>query len=320
MNALLMAGIVSFALSLAAGPATIRALRRLRAGQQVREAGPKDHLKKTGTPTMGGVIMVAAATIATLLFATPGSEHAILLIAATIGFALVGLIDDFISVVMRRSLGLKARYKLMAQLFIAGVVTLYALNDPMIGTRLLVPFWGETIELHPLLFIVWSVGIVAGMPNAVNFTDGLDGLAAGSVAICSAVYAAVAWQLGFADAAVFSLALCGACLGFSWFNSHPAQVFMGDTGSLALGGALGALGVLTGTSLLLPIVGGIFIVEILSVIIQVTYFRITRGRRIFKMAPLHHHFELLGWAEPKIVTRFWVAGLFLGLIGLLSLV
>lgn len=315
MNEILYAALASFVVALIVGPKTIGLLRRLKAGQQIREAGPKSHAVKAGTPTMGGVIIVAAASVATLIFAPTRTDEAATLLIATVGFGLVGLADDFIKVVARRSLGLRARAKLALQLGISLFIALYVLNRD--GTAISIPF-GGMLELPPLIFIPLAMATVIGAANAVNITDGLDGLAAGATAIASSCFAVIAWQMGRVEAAVFATALAGACLGFSWFNSHPAQVIMGDTGSLALGGALGAIAVLTGTELVLVIIGGLFVIEILSVILQVTYFRITKGKRIFKMSPLHHHFELSGWAEPKIVTRFWLIGLLFGLVGILS--
>lgn len=319
MNAPIYAGLVSFFVAVALGPSTISFLRWLRFGQHVRTAGPKSHLKKAGTPTMGGTLIVTAALISTLFFATPRSETAAYLILATLGFCLIGLVDDFIIVVRQRSLGLRARTKLAAQLVIAAVVGLYALDAPGLGPQVLVPFAGGVWEMPAVLFFILCVAAVAGTANAANFTDGLDGLAAGTSAIACIVYAVIAWRFGLPDAAVFAAALAGACLGFSWFNAHPAQVFMGDTGALALGGAIGTLAVLTRTQLILPIIVVIFVIEILSVMIQVPYFRLTKGKRIFKMTPIHHHFEESGWAETKIVTRFWLIAAVSGVIGLLSL-
>jgi len=319
VNTPMYAGLLSFFIVVVLGPWTISFLHKLKFGQHIRSAGPKTHLVKAGTPTMGGTLIIAAAVVSTLLFATPRSQTAAYLIVATVGFGLIGLIDDFIIVVRKRSLGLKARAKLAAQLVIASLVALYALNAPGLGPAVAVPFTGGAWEMSPLLFFLLCVVVVAGTANAANFTDGLDGLAAGTSAIACVVYAVIAWRLGQVDAAVFSAALCGACLGFSWFNAHPAQVFMGDTGALALGGAIGTLAVFTRTQLILPIIVTIFVIEILSVMIQVPYFRLTRGKRIFKMTPIHHHFEESGWAETKIVVRFWLIAAVSGVVGLLAL-
>lgn len=318
MNAPIYASLLSFFIALLMGPATISLLARLKAGQQVRAAGPASHQAKSGTPTMGGVMIVAGAVVSTLVFATPQSPTATCLILATLGFCVIGLIDDLIIVVRKRSLGLRARTKLLAQVIVALFVAAYALNT--LGSEVLVPFTGDVWRLHPLAFLLLAVGAIVGTANAANFTDGLDGLAAGTSAIACIVYTVIAMRMGDLDSAVFAAALAGASLGFSWFNAHPAQVFMGDTGSLALGGAIGSLAVVSRTELVLPIVVAVFLIEILSVMIQVPYFRLTKGKRIFKMTPIHHHFELSGWAETKIVIRFWLIAALFGAIGLLSLV
>lgn len=312
-----LAGMLAFAITLAVGPGAIRYLYRLKFGQQIREAGPASHQKKSGTPTMGGVIIIVALTISTLL-ATGKTTLVPYALFVTVGYGLIGLVDDFISVVAKRSLGLKARQKLLGQTLIALLLAFYALNDPRLGSAILVPFTGATWYLPPWLFVVLATGTVVGFANAVNLTDGLDGLAAGSTAVSTVIYAVIAFLIGSTELSIFSAAVAGACLGFSWFNSHPAQVFMGDTGALALGGALGALAVLTRTELLLVIVGGLFVLETLSDIIQVLYFRATGGKRIFRMAPLHHHFEMIGWSETKVVARFWLLAMVFGLVGLLS--
>lgn len=318
MRGIFLAGIMSFAIALIMGPVTIGILRRIRAGQSIRKEGPKSHAVKAGTPTMGGVVIVVGATLSTLLFAEPMSAEALYLLLAFVGFALIGLGDDFIKVVAKRSLGLKARQKLIAQIVLSLLVTLYALNASPQAPEILVPFSATPWMVPSALFVLISIVTIIGSANAVNITDGLDGLAAGSTAISAAVMSVITFGLGHSDAAVFAAALSGACLGFSWYNAHPAQVIMGDTGSLALGGALGTLAVLTGAHLILLIVGGLFVIETLSVMLQVTYFRLTHGKRIFRMSPIHHHFELSGWAEPQIVTRFWVVALILGLVGLLA--
>jgi len=318
LNALFFAGLFSFAVSLAVAPATIRALRRLKAGQNVRDAGPRSHSKKSGTPTMGGVIMIAGVVLATLFFARPRSPEAFPLLVAVIGFGLIGLLDDYMNVTKKRSLGLKARHKMLAQVVVAAAIVLGELNAQTSPLELAVPFTDRAWTVSPLLFALIGIAAIVGTANAVNFTDGLDGLAAGATAIAGAVYSAICWSLGHQDAAIFAAALAGACLGFSWFNAHPAQVFMGDTGSLALGGALGTLAVVTGTPLVLLIVGGLFVIETLSVVLQVGYFRLTKGKRIFRMSPIHHHFELSGWAETQVVTRFWLIALTFGILGLMA--
>lgn len=320
MNAVLFAGLSAFAIALLLGPGSIRFLARLKAGQQVRKDGPTTHQGKSGTPTMGGVIIIAGVVGGTLLFATPTSSVATYLLVTLIGYGLIGLADDFISVIAKRSLGLKARHKLIAQIVIALPIVLFALNSADLRPELIVPFTERTWTIAPWFFVILGMTTIVGSANAVNFTDGLDGLAAGASAIAGAVYSVISLSLGHLDAAVFSAAFAGGCLGFAWFNAHPAQVFMGDTGSLALGGALGAVAVITHTALVLPLVGGLFVVEILSVIIQVSYFKLTGGRRVFRMSPIHHHFELGGWAETQVVMRFWLIALALGIAGLMAVV
>ncbi|HHV61820.1 MAG TPA: phospho-N-acetylmuramoyl-pentapeptide-transferase [Firmicutes bacterium] len=306
--------LLAFAIALLIGPGSIRELRRLRFGQAVRQDGPKRHLAKAGIPTMGGVIILIAVAAATFAFA----RNAVLVpwaLFVTLGYGLIGLIDDFLIVVTRRSLGLRARQKLIGQIVIAGLLGLFVASRPELGTTVLVPFWGKQLELG-LLYVPFAIFVVVGASNAVNLTDGLDGLAAGATAIAALAYAIIAFRIGRPDLGVFAAAIAGACIGFSWFNAHPAQIFMGDTGSLALGAALGSLAVLTKTELLLVVIGGVFVVETISVIIQVVYFRFTHGKRVFKMSPLHHHFELSGWAEPQVVVRFWIIAAIFAVLGL----
>lgn len=312
----LFSALLAFIVSLVAGPRIITYLKRLKLGQQVREDGPKTHLGKAGTPTMGGILIIVATVIAVVVF-PPLSDHNIILLFATVGFAALGFFDDFIKVVAKRSLGLRAREKLVGQFGIAVLVALYAWAR--IGTDLFVPFAQNTIVLPPWLYLPFTVLVLVGTVNAVNLTDGLDGLAAGSTAIAATAFGLITWLLGYPDLALFSGALVGACLGFSWFNAPPAQVFMGDTGSLGLGAALGTIAVLSKTTLFLPIIGALFVIETLSVIFQVLYFKITRGQRLFRMAPLHHHFELLGWAESKVMIRFWLISLIFAVLGLFAI-
>lgn len=312
----IFSALVAFALSLLLGPAVIGRLQRLKVGQVVRSDGPKTHLAKTGTPTMGGVLIVLCTVVAQFL-ARPLTDHVIIMLFATIGFGLIGFLDDFIKVVARRSLGLRAREKLVAQFGVATLVTLYSFAR--VGTELIVPFWGQTVALPALFYIPFTVLVLVGVVNAVNLTDGLDGLAAGSTAISSTAFAIIFLLLGQDDLSVFNGAVAGACLGFIWFNGPPAQVIMGDTGSFALGAALATGAVLSRTTLFLPIIGGLFLLETLSVILQVLYFRATKGRRLFRMAPLHHHFELMGWAESKVMIRFVLLSLVFSVLGLYAI-
>jgi len=266
---------------------------------------------------MGGIMILIGLVFAALVLGK-NSSHLLFALFITTAYGAIGFLDDLLIIVTRSSLGLKARQKLFGQIFIAVLVALYALSRDDIGTAVLIPFTETTIELPVVVYVLLTLGVMLGTTNAVNLTDGLDGLAAGAVAIAAASYGVIGYLLDSVDLAVFAGSLVGACLGFVWFNSHPAAVFMGDTGALALGAALGITAILTRTPFHLAIVGGLFVIETLSDIIQVVYFRLTKGKRFFKMAPLHHHFELSGWEEPKIVARFWLIGLFFALLGLLA--
>lgn len=311
------AALAALAIMIATGPAAIKILHRMKFGQSIRSDGPATHQKKAGTPTMGGIMILVGVFASTLLLA-PGMLGAAWALLITLGFGAIGLADDFIIVVARRSLGLRARYKLVAQIILAGLLGVFVVTRPELGTAVRIPFLNKAVDLGPG-YVAFAILVVIGASNAVNLTDGLDGLAAGTVAIAALTYGVVAASRGSHDLAVFASALTGACVGFAWFNCHPAQVIMGDTGSLALGAALGCLAILTKTELLLVLVGGVFVVEALSVVIQVTYFRLTHGKRVFRMSPLHHHFELSGWQEPKVVTRFWILGLVFSVLGMLCL-
>jgi len=313
----IIGALIAFGIVVFIGPGMIRYLTKLKFGQSVRVDGPRRHLQKAGTPTMGGIMIVIGLVIAALIIGK-GSTHLLFAIFITAAYGAIGFLDDLLIILTRRSLGLKARQKLFGQMFIAVLVALYALSRSDIGTTVLIPFTEMSVELPVAVYVILVLGVMLGTTNAVNLTDGLDGLAAGSVTIAAASYGVIAYLLGSVDLAVFAGSLAGTCLGFVWFNAHPAAVFMGDTGALALGAALGILAILTRTPFHLAIVGGLFVIETLSDIIQVVYFRLTKGKRFFKMAPLHHHFELVGWEEPKIVARFWLIGIFFALLGLLA--
>lgn len=313
----MLAALIAFGLAVLAGPGTIYYLRRLKFGQQVRSDGPKTHLEKAGTPSMGGVLILLALAVAVVLTSSMGRDVSIALLA-TLGYGVIGLLDDGLKIIAKRSLGLRARDKLVGQIGIALLISLFALSQDGLNTSLIVPFVKTSIELHPVVFVIFNILVMVAASNAVNITDGLDGLAAGTTATAALAFAILAWLSGSHDLAVFFAAVAGACLGFAWFNAHPAQVFMGDTGSLGLGAALAAGAILTGTTLFLPIIGGLFVVETLSVIIQVAYFRLTKGKRVFRMAPLHHHFELGGWSETTVMIRFWLLGLVCAAVGLLG--
>lgn len=312
-GSLLLALGVAFVLAVLLGPLLIPLLRRLKFGQQIRDDGPQSHLKKSGTPTMGGVIILLALAIAYLKFSDGGYAYWALLIAC-FGFGLVGFLDDYIKIALKRSLGLTARQKLAGQLLfsIAFCVILYVHDHP---TTIVLPglsgVWEMGISYYALVIIMFFAA-----SNSVNFTDGLDGLLSGTSAVAFGAYSIIALEAAQGQSAVFSAAMVGAVLGFLVYNKHPAKVFMGDTGSLGIGGGLAAVAVLTKAELLLIVIGGVFVIEMLSVIIQVVSFK-TRGKRVFKMSPIHHHFELVGWSEWRIVTTFWLAGLVLACAGLM---
>ncbi len=317
MQQLIYPAAVAFLIALALGPILIPALRRLKFGQSIREEGPQRHLAKAGTPTMGGILILVALAIPAIIFAGKSAEVWLALFV-TIGHGLIGFLDDYIKVVLKRNLGLKAREKILGQIIMAVALAYIATTYFGRGTDLWIPFLGANVDFGPLYYILIFL-VLIGTTNAVNLTDGLDGLAAGTTTIAAAAYAVIALAFGKEPLAVFCLALAGAALGFLRYNAHPAKVFMGDTGSLALGGALAAVAVLTKTELLLVIVGGVFVIEALSVIIQVISFKST-GKRVFRMSPIHHHFELGGWSETKVVAVFWLAGAVFAALGLITLV
>ncbi|SHJ56372.1 phospho-N-acetylmuramoyl-pentapeptide-transferase [Tepidibacter formicigenes] len=308
--------IISFVITLILGPIFIPMLKRLKFGQTVRDEGPKTHLSKNGTPTMGGIIMMIAILI-TCLTTTRLNKDMIFALVAIFGFGLIGFIDDYIKVVLKRSLGLRAYQKIVGQLIIATVLAIYQSKTSILGTQVIVPFLKTNIDLG-IFYIPFIIFVTIATVNSVNLTDGLDGLASGVTLIVASFFAMIASHLGNTSIYIVSAALVGACLGFLKFNAHPAQVFMGDTGSMALGGAVAAAAILMNLSLIIPIVGGIYFAESLSVIIQVTSFKLT-GKRVFKMSPLHHHFELEGWHETKVVTVFWITSVILSVIGFLAL-
>ncbi|MDT8901689.1 phospho-N-acetylmuramoyl-pentapeptide-transferase [Anaeroselena agilis] len=317
MQNLLYPAAAAFLIALALGPVLIPVLRRLKFGQSIREEGPQRHLAKAGTPTMGGILILVALTVPALIFAGKSAEVWLALFV-TLGHGLIGFLDDYIKVVLKRNLGLKAREKILGQIIMAVALAYIATTWFGRGTDLWIPFLGANIDFGPLYYVLIFL-VLIGTTNAVNLTDGLDGLAAGTTTIAAAAYAVIALAFGKQPLAAFCLALAGATLGFLRYNAHPAKVFMGDTGSLALGGALAAVAVLTKTELLLVVVGGVFVIEALSVIIQVISFKST-GKRVFRMSPIHHHFELGGWSETKVVAVFWLAGAVFAALGLITLV
>ncbi|SDW05543.1 Phospho-N-acetylmuramoyl-pentapeptide-transferase [Marininema mesophilum] len=313
---------VAFGLGVILAPFVIPILRRLKFGQSIRTEGPESHQKKTGTPTMGGVIFLTATVLAAVPLGSlqRGRSDLFFLLFALLGYGILGFLDDYIKVVMKRNLGLTAKQKLLGQLFI-GLVLFWVLWQVRVvgGTydaifSIKVPATDIVLELN-WLYLPLLVLIMIAASNAVNLTDGLDGLASGTAAIAYGAYAVIGIVQGNANVVIFSVAVAGTLLAFLVFNAHPAKVFMGDTGSLALGGGLAGLAVITKTELLLPIIGGVFVIETLSVLIQVISFK-TRGKRIFRMSPIHHHFELVGWSEWRVVTTFWLTGFLLAGLGI----
>lgn len=306
--------LLSFVITAGVAPFVIPALRRFKFGQNVRSDGPARHLSKMGTPTMGGVIFLAGITVSGLIMAARFPEG-VLVLATIIGFGLIGFIDDFLKIVLYRPLGLRAREKLAGQILISALLALLAVSTLGRGTDVVIPFSLKTIELGTGAFMLFAVVVMISAANAVNLTDGLDGLASGVTAVVSLTFALIAMVMGKTGVALIMAAVAGGCLGFLIFNRHPARVFMGDTGSLALGGALGAAAILTRSEIFLFIIGGIYVLETLSVIIQVFSFQVFH-RRVFRMSPLHHHFELGHWSENRIVVTFVAATLLLSLIGM----
>ncbi|MBC7356756.1 MAG: phospho-N-acetylmuramoyl-pentapeptide-transferase [Desulfomicrobiaceae bacterium] len=322
--------VTALVLAIVVGPTCIEWLRRLKVGQYIKECGP-DHQQKSGTPTMGGLLYGLCLLVSVFLWADLTNPFIWLCVFVFVGFGLVGLVDDYLKVVRRHNDGLSARGKLLGQVLVAlgAVSVLVAL--PQYSTKLMVPFFKHLQPDLSWLYIPFAVFVLTGSSNAVNLTDGLDGLAIGPAVVCAACFAVfvyvaghvnlanylqVAYISGVGEVAVFCGAMVGAGLGFLWFNAYPAQVFMGDVGSLSIGGALGFVAVLCKQELLLAVVGGLFVVETLSVILQVGYFKMTGGRRILRMAPLHHHFEKCGLHESKIIVRFWILSILLAVLAL----
>ncbi len=298
------------------GSGLIKGLKYLNFGQQIRGEGPSSHMKKEGVPTMGGILIILAVVITSFLVLNLNTSIIWALIT-TLGMGFVGFLDDIIKIRSKRSLGLKAREKLLGQIFVGLILGIYVTFYSDLGTSILFPVTGWELDLgYWLIFFI--VFIVVGFSNAVNLTDGLDGLASGVTLIVVTSFAVLVSAMGFNQLALYGLIIGGSCLGFIWFNSHPAQVFMGDVGSLALGGAVAALAVLSRTELFLVIIGGIYVVEALSVMIQVSYFKLTKGKRVFRMTPIHHHYELNGLAEGKVVARFWIVSIIFAILGLAS--
>ncbi len=355
------ATVTAMIIAFAAGPFVIKFLRKHQIGQTIRDDGPESHLKKRGTPTMGGLLILMSVLIPVLLWGRLGNRALMVVLISTIWMGLIGLLDDYLKVVRHCSKGLIGKYKLIGQFVLGIALGAWLCFSPVVpgdspshpsiipsirtidleskgeiditSTETTVPFLKETRIDLGIWYILFVALVLAGSANAVNLTDGLDGLATGVSLISIMAFGVMAYLLGhikFADylqfsylpgvgeVSVFAGAMAGACLGFLWFNAPPASVFMGDTGSLALGGAIGSMAVVTKNELLLFLVGGVFVAEVLSVVLQVSWFKRT-GKRVFRMAPIHHHFELLGWMESKVVIRFWIIAAILGLLGLTTL-
>jgi phospho-N-acetylmuramoyl-pentapeptide-transferase len=305
MGEVLIAGMAAMLICIFLGPKFIEYLRLKEFGQNIREEGPEEHHTKAGTPTMGGLIVFASICVPYLVLSDRDTQSMAVFVVA-LGCAGIGFLDDFIKIVKRRSLGLSARYKLAAQLLFALFIWWIARHEVGLEPTLFFRIGDASVDLGPVLYFVLVFLVIAGTSNGVNLTDGLDGLAAGSCAIVLLAYTAITFVTNDQqNLALLSACLVGACIGFLWFNAFPASIFMGDTGSLGLGGAIGALAVMTQTEVLLIIIGGIFVIEALSVAIQVFAFQTFR-RRVLLMAPLHHHFEMLAWSETKIMLRFWI--------------
>jgi phospho-N-acetylmuramoyl-pentapeptide-transferase len=332
----ILAAVTTLLMGLVIGPPMIAALGRYQIGQQVRSDGPQTHLSKKGTPTMGGVLILVSMGIGTLLWADLSGRFIWILLATTVAFGLIGFYDDYLKLVVGNSKGLPARYKYLAQ-SAAGLTTalvLHGLHQSPAETSLYVPFFkAVAVPMSTFGFIVFAYLVIVGTSNAVNLTDGLDGLAimpAVMVAAALGVFAYATGNVKFAgylqipyipgagEVLIFSAGLVGAGLGFLWFNSYPAQVFMGDVGALAIGASLGTMAVIVRQEIVLFVMGGVFVIETVSVMLQVASFKLT-GKRIFRMAPIHHHFELKGWAEPKVIVRFWIISFVLVLAGLATL-
>lgn len=330
---IIYAAVTAFLIAFVLAPFVIRKLQAIKLGQQVRDDGPKRHLAKSGTPTMGGVLIIFAVTLSTLLWADISRPIIWLVLGATLGFFVIGFVDDYLKFVKARSKGLSASQKFIAQICVALAIAVSLYYLPEYSTKLNMPFFKNFTPDLGWFYIVFAILVIVGSSNAVNLTDGLDGLAVGPVMIAALAYTVVAYVTGHrlmseylliphiegaGELAVFTASILGSSLGFLWYNTYPASVFMGDVGSLPLGAALGTVAVISKHELLLLLVGGVFVIEAVSVIFQVLSFK-SRGKRIFLMAPIHHHFEMKGWEEPKVVVRLWIIAILLALLSLSTL-
>jgi phospho-N-acetylmuramoyl-pentapeptide-transferase len=330
------ASLTALALSLVLGPWLVRKLREFQIGQVIRQEGPQSHRAKAGTPTMGGLLILTATLVPTLVWANLANPYVWIAVLSTAGFGAIGFADDYLKIVRKSHHGLLPRYKILNQVIVAacvGIALLVLANHGLYNTRLIFPFFKRLIPDLGYAYPLFTIFILVAWSNAVNLTDGLDGLAISTVAIAAATYTALTYVIGnrvladylllvhfppVAELTVFCGSLVGASLGFLWYNSYPAEIFMGDVGSLALGAALATVAILIKQELLLVIVGGVFVLEALSVVIQVGSFKMT-GQRVFKMAPFHHHLEQIGWSEPKVITRLVIVGIIFALFSLTTL-
>jgi phospho-N-acetylmuramoyl-pentapeptide-transferase len=328
------ASLTAFLICFFMGPWVIRKLSRLQVGQYIRENGPETHHTKAGTPTMGGTLIIFSIVVSTLLWTNLTNHYVWIVLLATIGYGGIGFVDDYLMQIKKQSKGLSVRNKFLLQIILALVIGMLVYMSPDFSARVTIPFLKKVSPDIGYGYILFAALVIIATSNAVNLTDGLDGLAIGPFIIASTAYMVFSYVaghikiadylqinhvVGSGEMAVFCGTLAGAGLGFLWFNTYPAQIFMGDVGSLSLGAALGTVAVITKQEILLVLVGGLFVVETLSVIFQVGFFKVTNGRRIFRMAPLHHHFELKGWPEPKVIVRFWIIAIALALLSMSTL-
>jgi phospho-N-acetylmuramoyl-pentapeptide-transferase len=328
------ASLTAFFICFLLGPWMIRKLAQMQVGQYIRDNGPKTHFDKAGTPTMGGTLIIISITVSILLWSDLTNYFVWIVLFVIIGYGLIGFVDDYQMQIKKQSKGLSVSNKLALQVIIAMVAGFLVYITPGFSTQITIPFFKNISPDFGWAYIIFAAFVIVGASNAVNLTDGLDGLAIGPVIIAATTYMIFAYVAGHVKIAdylqlnyvagggelsIFCGALAGAGIGFLWFNSYPAQIFMGDVGSLSLGAALGVIAVITKQEILLALVGGLFVIEALSVIFQVGFFKMTKGKRIFRMAPLHHHFELKGWPEPKVIVRFWIIAIALALLAMSTL-
>jgi len=328
------ASLTAFFICFLLGPWMIKKLANMQVGQYIREDGPKSHFDKAGTPTMGGTLIILSLTASILLWSDLTNYYVWIVLLVIVGFGTIGFVDDYLMQVKKQSKGLTVRNKLLLQTLLALVTGFLVYATPDFSTQVTIPFFKNIRPDFGWGYIIFAAFVIVGASNAVNLTDGLDGLAIGPVIIAASTYMIFAYVTGHVKIAgylqlnyvpgtgeltIFCGAMAGAGLGFLWFNSYPAQIFMGDVGSLSLGAFLGTIAVITKQEILLALVGGLFVIEALSVIFQVGFFKMTSGKRIFKMAPLHHHFELKGWPEPKVIVRFWIIAIALALLAMSTL-